>query len=404
MTHRYKKKHNKKTRKKYIGGSISEPHKDVHVPTLTMDPKVLENAMNIMNNASPFGIVKTIFQEFKKCVEMLNNILLEQGLFIRNVIHVGFETSIYYIIGDVCEDLFSESTCKTKINFLNHKQIEPQKGGGSNYSPETEEEIKRELFILNQNIISENPSRYENKEDIIKALDKELHILDKNQLYMFLKCLKVLHSLYEEKYDKEPEIKLPSQKDNDNMCLDFWSNKIQLNKEDEKYCERTGKPLFFVKNYSSNETWKKCTDLHLGKNKITHELKDLCMVKCPNCLMNENYNIFGKSTNEPNFALYLKSIKDVMNNYYHIEYTHSHDTLYAPFKEPMKKKIEEMSENEQFETFKINDVKEKKKMPEEISDIFYKIYKINKNYFIQYIIFQILIQQMNPQIKDLIHY
>jgi len=31
------------------------------------------------------------------------------------------------------------------------------------------------------------------------------------------------------------------------MCLDFWSNKIQLNKEDEKYCERTGKPLFFVK-------------------------------------------------------------------------------------------------------------------------------------------------------------
>jgi len=98
---------------------------------------------------------------------------------------------------------------------------------------------------LNQNIISENPSRYENKEDIIKALDKELHILDKNQLYMFLKCLKVLHSLYEEKYDKEPEIKLPSQKDNDNMCLDFWSNKIQLNKEDEKYCERTGKPLFF---------------------------------------------------------------------------------------------------------------------------------------------------------------
>jgi len=79
-----------------------------------MDPKVLENAMNIMNNASPFGIVKTIFQEFKKCVEMLNNILLEQGLFIRNVIHVGFETSIYYIIGDVCEDLFSESTCKNQ--------------------------------------------------------------------------------------------------------------------------------------------------------------------------------------------------------------------------------------------------------------------------------------------------
>jgi len=34
-------------------------------------------------------------------------------------------------------------------------------------------------------------------------------------------------------------------------------------------------------------------------------------------------------------------------------------------------------------------------MPEEISNIFYKIYKINKNYFIQYIISKILIDKLN---------
>ena len=437
MTHRYK-KHNKKTRKKYIGGSIQEPRKDLPAPTLTidskvlenvmdpkvleniMDPKVLENlidkskenVMNIIDNTkenimylieltTPFGIlkfvVKTIFQEFKKCVEMLNNILLEQGLFIRNVINVGFETSIYYIIGDVCEDLFLESTCKTKINFLDNKQIEPQKGGGgsSKYSPDTEEEIKKNLFILNQNIISENPNRYNNKEDINIELDKELHLLNKEKLYSFLKCLKVLHSLYKEKYDKEPKIKLPSQNDNPNMCLDFWSNKIQLNKEDEKHCETTGKPLFVSKNYSSNETWKKCSDLHLGKNEITDELNKLCKLDCDNCIMKENYIFFGNSTNEQNISLYLKSIKDVMKNYYDIEDTYIDDTLYVPFKEPMNKKIEDMSEDEQFETFKIDDVEEKKKMPEEISNIFYKIYKINKNYFIQYIISKILIDKLN---------
>jgi len=415
MTHRYK-KHNIKTRKKYTGGSNQESHKDVPASILTMDPKVLENVtdpkvlenvmntmkenvMNIMNSTTAFGIVKgivkTIFKEFKKCIGMLNNILLEQGLFIRNVINVGFETSIYYIIGDVCEDLFLESTCKTKINFLNHKQIEPQKGGSSNDLSDTEEEINKNLFILNENIISENPSRYVNKKDINIELDKELHLLNKEILYSFLKCLKVLHSLYKEKYDKEPKIKLPSQNDNPNMCLDFWSNKIQLNKEDEKHCETTGKPLFVSKNYSSNETWKKCSDLHLGKNEITDELNKLCKLDCDNCIMKENYIFFGNSTNEQNISLYLKSIKDVMKNYYHIEDTYIDDTLYVPFKEPMKKPIEEMSEDEQFETFKINDVKEKKEMPEEISNIFYKIYKINKNYFIQYIISKILIDKLN---------
>lgn len=328
MTSKYIKKR-KKTRKILKGGNI--------VSKIEVDQMegILESFQCI---SSPFcmisKIIKVIYTELKNSVEMVNNILGENGLFLSNVYNFGGESTLKGIIGDVCFDIFDKRICETKINHLLYKDQLPeipekqnkkpiqseslQKGGTIN-----DENITNNAILIKSNNISMDTIDYD-KSHIEKYIYYQFQLVEIQPLYNILKYMKVLNDLYEPTIG---EIKKPE----------------------------SNPPIFFVTNdkpTNTYEDWKLCSNYEQGKF-VTEEVKKKCIVD-NRPTMYEQSTIKPTIMNyEPVFTKCFYDIVNVLKEYYTINYDKNNKKNYY-FGE--KKKIKELEpdlSNELKEVYKV---------------------------------------------------
>lgn len=339
MTSKYKKKR-KKTRKKMKGGTTST----VEVAQMN------EIAESFKCMTGPFCWISKMFEqvhtEIKNSIEMNDNILREPGLFLRNVYHLGGESTLKGIIGDVCFDIFDENVCETKINHLLYKNKLPdipekknkpetiQSGGAiQDENKKNNEDMSINAKRINFNNISMNSIDY--KKDYIKQyIYNQFQPVDLQKLYNILKYMKVMKDIYE----PIGEITKPDP----NPPVSFVTNDKQMN---------------------TYEDWKLCSNYQQGKN-VTEEVKEKCKV-------DNRPTMYEQSTMEPTIMNYepvftncFFDMVDVLKDYYTIDYDKNNDDFGAT------KKIKELEPDLRHELKEVYKVIKYFNIDEQLSDIF----------------------------------
>lgn len=335
MKSRCKKKKIKKTQKIIKGGTNADAQaKEVQIKAAeaqieaqALMTETLETGIKTMKElkcySSPISCLlpRLVNQIIFSC-KMINSVLLETGMYTKNVFTYGLESSLYYIIGDVCMDIFKETTCKIKLNKLlnmsftknkkkeNEKKENVQLGGSinlppelqnvlKNSQPESQPEVQEEVQPENINAIIIAHNMISHKfayPDVAKQyILEQLKLVDEYELYEYLKYIKILEDLYGEEIDKEKK------EEEEDFVLPLFQNTTSLN------------------NISFAE-WKECSDYHRSET-LNETMSEKCDLKCDLCRMkNQHLILVNKSIDyHPNFITYFRNLNIVIKQYYNIK-------------------------------------------------------------------------------------
>lgn len=297
MTSKYKIKKNK-TRKIFKGGGP--------VPDFTELVKIATCFINPLCGITK--LFEILHSEIKFCIEMVNNIFLESGLYLTNIYKYGGESSLEGIIDKVCFDIFDEKICKTKINELLYiKQLPDdiinkimstkethhleQKGGTTN---------SINALIIKNNNISIDTFFSDNKDYVQKYILDQFRPIKSKDLYTILKYIKLMNHLY----DKD----VKNEKINKSDPIPIFKNEIGIGS-------------------NSFNTWNLCSKYHQGEN----VKKDIYKYFGENASEKQICNINGmtmyeqtllSSTNinyEPVFTKCFFDIAKILKDYYTIK-------------------------------------------------------------------------------------
>lgn len=305
MTSKYEKKR-KKTRKKMKGGTSDSTSEKNSTDKIIDMIKCYFDITCIPRNFF-LGFSKTL----EKNVKALNNMLIENGLFLSNVYKLGGESTLKGIIGDVCFDIFDERICETKINHLLYKDKLPdipqkkniiqtgsvQTGGANQDANKTSfDDMSIEAKIIYSNNISMDSIDYD-KDYIEKYIYNHFRSINLQTLFDILKYIKVLNTIYENTIGeiKKPESNPP----------------INLVTNDKTLMQNT------------YDEWSLCSNYHQGKiptDKVTEQIKKKCNMDDRPTMYEQSTMKLTDMNYEPVFTKCFFDIIKVLKEYYTIEY------------------------------------------------------------------------------------
>lgn len=299
MTSKYKKNKNK-TRKILKGGTSSI------IPELVASFDESEYSKSkTYTFYGPLKLGKLLFNEIKFSIDMINNVLLETGLYIRNVYSYGGESTLDGIIGDVCFDLFDKLTCDSKINEI--MKVEkfhrtktfikdtPKQAGGSNANNDKQksniiEAITKYAKKIKYYNLSVDTFFTDNKDYIEIYIDKQFKYIQIEHLFEILKIMHIMNHLYDEK-----NIKI---KNTD--PLPIFRNEIMIGED------------YFT-------TWNLCSKFHQGVSMNDDvDYKKKCKMDY-DIMKNQGLYSYSNINYRPMFSLCFNYIANILKNYYSVE-------------------------------------------------------------------------------------
>lgn len=424
----YKKKKKIRTRKIYKGGQGDLPIIDKNISqtikkmgdAAALVASLLESSQPLINCflkgfMCPLSFV---WNEFKFSIEMLNDILLLSGLYVKNLFYLGFESNLNNILPEyICFDLFDENTCNTKIiKLLNMKSLKEEnkllpkeliyRGGqrGGSFSqtckneqtpgvvcpdnrsnenelkPEPEPFINPIVKVLKNNVSFTTLDAFPDKETANVFLLNIFKVCSIYDLYNILKIIRVLYFIDDGKPIPEPE---PSQKN-------------KLNKDDVLRLEHN------FKMSKGFKEWKKCNDFHLERNmddQTRQEIVELCNVKCDDCTMKKQSLLHTSKDNyNPSFGNSYETLQDILEIYYKGDKskTYDHSNIYDALKDEDQriKFLNSLTEEQIFDFFNIGTPTNKEPMEEEVLVELKKYAKMNRELFIHNIVSKLLLYKL----------
>lgn len=308
---------------------------------------------------NPFcGITKIfeiLYTEIRFCIEMMNNVLLESGLYLRNIYNHGGESSLYGIIGEVCYDFFDKNLCTTKINELlyNKPIVKLQIGGeGLNSKLSTNATIIKSYNISISTILSDNKNYIEHYIlDQCKEIKPEI-------LFDILKYMKILNDLYKENIN---EVKIEKK-----VPISISKNKISV-------------------GVNSFKVWNVCSKYQQGTynreeiNKLFGEnanIKEICQIE-DNTMYEQSLNESKTINYEPIFIHYFFKIVYILKQYYTVKNINS----------------EQLKDEKNDNPFKYfgDPIKTSKPMEDDVYEELKEVYKVISTFSIHTILFKLFL-------------
>lgn len=254
----------------------------------------------------PLKLVQLVFNELKFSIDMINNVFLETGLYIRNVFSYGGESTLDGIIGDVCFDLFDKLTCDSKINEImkvekfkrsNGTIKKLQAGGTKTNADKSESKIieaktKYAKKIKNHNI-SVDTLFTDNMDYIEIYINKQFKNIQIENLFEILKIMHIMKHLYNTKIEQNIKIK-------NTDPLPIFKNEIMI-----------GEDYF--------KTWNLCSKFHQGVSTNDDvDYKKIC--KMDYDIMNkQGLYSYSNINYNPMFRKCFNNIVNILKDYHTIE-------------------------------------------------------------------------------------
>lgn len=402
----------KKTRKKYKGGGGAD--------VVKLDLEQINGLVDkVLCAISPICIIKTLTNEFIFSIQMLNDILLLSGLYVKNLFYLGTESNLNNILPEsICFDLFDEKTCNAKIvKLLNIQSLKEdnkrlpkelmyrgQRGGSfratcknkqtpgvvcaddrSNenpYKPKVEP-IKNPIVIALEHTTFPKLDIFPDKETSHVYLLNQMKAFSIYNLYNILKILRVLYYID----DGEP---IEEQKETEQKETEQY----KLHKDDVLRIEHN-----FKKSKGFKE-WQKCNDFHLERNideTTRDELVQQCNVKCPDCTMKKQSYLYTNPDEYGSFENSYIVLQKVIQLYYVCDKskTYNHSNIYEKLKdENTRILVMQMTDDELFDYFNIGIPQRKEYLGDDVLSELKRASRLNRSLGVLRIVSKLLLYKL----------